>query len=209
MTSIKLDALPLESTFNSLSSISGSIPGTKMATLLQTPTATPSQPAQSIVFTSGSTIHISRPASAVFATILNTKSYSAWNTSNPHVTFPTESREQDSWTSGASGTLEFHMGPSSTSTPQQVPVKVLSISEDSAKDEYQLAWQGQMLPRWFGMAERVQSVRAVGAGECELVQWESMSGWGIYVLNWVLGVRKQMDAVNLRYAEDLKRYLEK
>ncbi|KAF2161130.1 hypothetical protein M409DRAFT_28460 [Zasmidium cellare ATCC 36951] len=185
-----------------------------MAKLLQTPTATPSQSAETIVFTSGSSIRISRPASAVFSTILNTKSYSAWNTSNPRVTFPDSERggeaEPESWTTGASGILQFHMAaPSSSSSATQVPVKVLSVREDPAQGEYRLEWQGQMLPRWFGMAERVQSVRAVGEEECELVQWESMSGWGVYVLDWVLGIRKQMDKVNLRYAEDLKMYSER
>lgn len=66
------------------------------------------------------------------------------------------------------------------------------------------------------MAERVHIVKVVAEGQsdngdqsCEVRQWESMSGWGAYVLKYVMGVPKQLDEANLKYIQELKEFAER
>jgi hypothetical protein len=172
-----------------------------MAQLLTAPTATYSQQESSIVLTSGSTLRIKAPAKAVFEAILDTKSYETWNTWSPKLEFPNGRIEEV----GSTGTLQVKM--SGQNRTFAIPVKVLDIS--SSPDRYALSWRGQMLPAWFGISERVQSIVPISKDECELRQWESMSGWGVYLLKWIMGVQKSLDEGNITFADDLKAYAEK
>lgn len=79
-----------------------------------------------------------------------------------------------------------------------------------------LAWKSLLMPPWFATAERVQIVTPIvldhssGKKEeiCELRQWESMSGWGVYLLKWFLGIERQLIEANLKYAEELASFVE-
>ena len=177
------------------------------ATPISIPTATLNQPASSVVITSGSRVRIRAPAHQVFTAILDTASYAEWNRWSPSLTF--SSSDQSLRVPGSIGILHCEMG---SDRFYDVPVKVLEVtSENQGQDSYTLKWQGQMLPRWFGMAERIQTVEKLGdnGDECELRQWESMSGWGVYLLKWVMRVEAQLKDGNLRYAADLKRWCER
>lgn len=108
-----------------------------------------------------------------------------------------------------------------------IPVEILESSRplsDTSDDSTNLfvsaslvlAWKSLLMPSWFATAERVQIVSPIvlkhadgTEGEiCELRQWESMSGWGVYLLKWVLGIEKQLMEANLKYAEELARFVE-
>lgn len=83
------------------------------------------------------------------------------------------------------------------------------IAYSSGSDEHTLAWRASYLPSWFAVAERVQTVRSLEDGQsCEIRNWESMSGWGAYLLKYLLGVPKQLDAANLKYVQELKSFAE-
>jgi hypothetical protein len=171
------------------------------AQLLNAPTATFNQPESAILLTSGSTVRIKAPAKAVFEAILDTKNYETWNTWSPKLDFPNGRIDEVEST----GILQVTM--SGQNRTYAVPVKILDIT--SSPDRYALSWRGQMLPEWFGISERVQSVIPISEDECELRQWESMSGWGIYLLKYLLGVQKSLDEGNIIFANDLKAHAEK
>lgn len=106
-----------------------------------------------------------------------------------------------------------------------VPIEILEASDASYPSTssnveslgcYAIAWKSLLMPSWFATAERVQVVspvardRSKGEEEemCELRQWESMSGWGVYLLKWVLGIEKQLVEANVKYAEELAQFVE-
>ena len=177
-------------------------PPNMTATLLSSLTATLGQPESSLVLTSGSTVQINAPAQTVFEHILNTNAYRDWNTWCPQLTF---AEHEDIRTPGTVGTLHCWMEAEKRSF--KIPVKILEAS--SSADRYVLAWRGQLMPTWFAIAERVQIVERVSDSVCVLRQWESMSGWGAYVLKYLLRMQTQLDQPNLLYANDLKAYAER
>ena len=162
-------------------------------------TATPGQPESSIVITTGSTVQINAPMDKVFEIILDAKSYGKWNTWCPALEFPAN---EDIRQPGSVGILKCMMG----TQEQKIPVKILDVS--SSPDRCELQWRGQLMPWWFGVAERVHTVDKISETECRLVQWESMSGWGIYLLKYLMGVEKQLKDSNVVFANDLKAYAE-
>jgi hypothetical protein len=64
------------------------------------------------------------------------------------------------------------------------------------------------MPSWFAVAERMQTVKPAPGNPqaCEVKQWETMSGWGAYVLKWVMGIEKELGKNNVRYLEDLEKW---
>lgn len=90
-----------------------------------------------------------------------------------------------------------------------IPIEILQVEEGDGSDgSHILAWKSLLLSSWFARAERVQVVSPVDGEMCELRQWESMSGWGVYLLKWVLGIEKHLIEANVRYAEELKGFVE-
>lgn len=67
------------------------------------------------------------------------------------------------------------------------------------------------MPAWFAVAERVQTVTPIGDDDsrCEVRQWESTSGWGAYILKYLMGIETQLREVNLTYVRELKDWAEK
>lgn len=135
-------------------------------------TGTPNQPESSVVLTSGSSIRIQASAQTAFDVLLATDKYSEWNSWCPSLTFT----ENDSIRKpGSKGTLRCHMEAQDRS--YDIPIVIQSVTEAGEEAErYELVWQSNLLPSWFAMAERVQTVTRIGENECELRQWESMSG---------------------------------
>ena len=70
-----------------------------------------------------------------------------------------------------------------------------------------LSWRANHLPSWFAVAEKVQTVKPVpgNAQACEVKQWETMSGWGAYVYNWIWGWEGELGRMGVQYLEDLKK----
>lgn len=176
-----------------------------------------------MVLTTGSTIRIKAPASKVFDAILDTASWSKWNSWTTPLTF---AQGQSIRTPGSRGTLHTRM--EAQNRDYDIPVEILEVSDPTdptsssaaaasiSQGSFAIAWKSLLMPSWFATAERVQIVPPVapdqtqGGSEevCELRQWESLSGWGVYLLKWVLGVEKQLLEANVRYAEELAKYAE-
>ena len=172
---------------------------------LTTKTATPNIPENKVVLTSGSSVQIKGDADKTFQTILDTDQYGDWNSWCPALEFPggQSIRQVD-----AVGTMKCYMQVQGRL--YHIPIKVVSVSDpEEAADSYTLVWRSRLLPSWFAMAERVQTVTKLSPTECELRQWESMSGWGAYLLKWFLRIQGQLDEANTRYAAELKARAEK
>ena len=168
-------------------------------------TATPNQPEASVVLTSGSSIHIQASARTAFGVLLATDKYSEWNTWCPALEFPSG---QSIRKPGSKGTLKCYMQAQDRS--YSIPIEIQSVTDGGGQAErYELVWQGGFLPSWFAMAERVQTITRVSENECELRQWESMSGWGVYLMKWFMGIQKQLNEANTRYAAEFKAHAEK
>lgn len=91
-----------------------------------------------------------------------------------------------------------------------IPIEILNCSYPvgGSGTSYALSWKSLLMPSWFATAERVQSVSPIDSETCELRQWESMSGWGVYLLKWLLGVEKQLTEANVKYAQELAQFVE-
>lgn len=61
-----------------------------------------------------------------------------------------------------------------------------------------------MLPAWLITIERVQEIEPLSPTSCRLRNWESMGGWGAYLMKYLMGIQAQLDESNGRYAEELK-----
>jgi hypothetical protein len=65
------------------------------------------------------------------------------------------------------------------------------------------------MPRWVAVSERVQTVTPTNHGtSCRVKQWESMSGWGAYILKNLMRIEGQLAESNLTYVQDLKEHAE-
>lgn len=88
-------------------------------TLLNEPKATPSQPLEKVLFTSGGTVTIKAPADVVFSVITGFSKYSEWNSWTPVLKF----EESDAQVkSGCKGQLKSEMKDQGKS--YDIPLKV-------------------------------------------------------------------------------------
>lgn len=89
-----------------------------------------------------------------------------------------------------------------------VCIQILQL--ESTPEKHILSWQGQLLPSWMGLVERVQEVTPSEDGQsCTLKSWESFAGWISYIFKYAMGIPKQLEESNVRYSNDLKAYAEK
>ncbi|KIW39744.1 uncharacterized protein PV06_08330 [Exophiala oligosperma] len=174
------------------------------ATLFTEPTATPSQPAGTVLFTSGGTVTINAPASVVFDTITGFSRYDRWNDWTPSLKFEAADEEVKT---GLTGLLKTHMG--AQARDYDVPVEIIELSRSPAK--FRLCWRSKLLPSWALTAERVQEVTPVdGAGQtCQVRNWESMGGPAAYAFKYLMGIPAQLNELNVMYLDRLKEYIEK
>lgn len=195
---------------------------------------TPGLRASSIVFTSGSSIEINAPAAEVFNIICRGKDYNKWCSWTPQLDF--EDLPADGVKIGTKGTLTCWMD--AQKKEYKIPVTVRVSSNRISLPSYRIdglliciaqitacdppttggsrspgtfAWQASLMPSWFAVAERVQTVTPVGDDnlKCEVRQWESTSGWGAYILKYVMGIEAQLREVNLTYVRELKDWAER
>lgn len=59
------------------------------------------------------------------------------------------------------------------------------------------------------MVERVHTVVSSTEGQsCEVISWESMGGWGAFILKYALSAPLQVQDANVKFAHDLALYAE-
>jgi hypothetical protein len=65
------------------------------------------------------------------------------------------------------------------------------------------------MPRWMAVSERIQKITLTNyETSCRVKQWESLSGWGAYILKHLMRIECQLAESNLTYVQDLKKHAE-
>ena len=83
------------------------------------------------------------------------------------------------------------------------------VKLEIASHRHVMAFRGLLLPSWFAVVERVHTVVSSTNGKsCEVTSWESMGGWGAYVLKYLLSAPLQVRDANVKFAYDLALFAE-
>lgn len=175
---------------------------------------TPGLRKPSIVFTEGINFTVNVPATQVYDIITDFANYKAWNTWSPE--FKLGKQEVTVGSRGvlfAKALLRDYQLPVEVLPTIQLPVlAVLNefmqiIKLENNENSKTLAFRGLLLPSWFAAVERVHTVVPTGEG-CTVTSWESMSGWGAYLLKYLLKAREQVQDANIKFARDLAAFAE-
>ncbi|KAJ3494877.1 hypothetical protein NLG97_g3798 [Lecanicillium saksenae] len=162
-------------------------------------TETPGQTKQSILFTEGVTFTVNAAADEVFDAITDFPNYGRWNTWSPSFKFD----GGDGPKAGSQGVL------SAVALKRNYTLPVRIIKLESSPDKHVLAFRGLLLPSWVAVVERVHVVVPAADGRsCEVTSWESMGGWGAYILKFFFSAVLQVKDANEKFSADLKLYME-
>lgn len=86
-------------------------------------------------------------------------------------------------------------------------MQIIQLKSSSATST--LAFRGLLIPSWVAVVERVHTVVANDDGQsCEVSSWESMGGWGAYILKYFFSAALQVHDANQKFAYDLPKFLE-
>jgi len=175
--------------------------------------STPRIPSSAAVLTIYAHTKIEAPASKILSTLLDTSTWSSWNTFAPHVNISSQPSSPNDTTDhflrkDTHFTMEVIMDPSKptkfyhtalvvTDLQDTAPVKTVSWAIDAAAT-------GLMS---YGLrTERLHEIREVGNGTCEVRTWECQAGPLAYTVKWMFA--RRLNEAFGEWLAGLKKYVE-